>query len=214
MYSAIILAAGQGTRLNLGYNKVFYKISNNTVIEETIKKFSEANFFEKIIIVVRPDEKDNFLDLELKYNVVITEIDIKKDSRQDSVWCGLCLVKTEFVFIHDGARPYISTEKILELKKIVDNNHTNCALGVPLKDSIRKISGNKIVGNINRSYVIAMQTPQVANTKELFAAHINAQVNNINETDEVGLLLKMGYEVSYLEGEYENKKITTKDDLF
>ena len=111
-YSLILLCAGSGKRTALKYNKIFYKINNQTVYEMNISHFLEDNRCKQIIVVTKENEID---DIRTLVNDSRIEYVFGGKERQDSVYEGLQKVKENHVFIHDGARPYVSKQSINDL---------------------------------------------------------------------------------------------------
>ncbi len=209
--SVVIPAAGRGSRMNLGYNKMLHQIEGDTVLNHTIAKFAKFTEFTEIIIVINQSEELEIL--KSLPNDQRIKIAYGYGERQDSVAQGVKLATEEYVMVHDGARMYISEELINRTLKSLSSNQDAYVCAVKVKDSIRKVKNNKIVEVLNREELFAMQTPQIAKTKILKKIHNLAQNDQVNETDEVGLLNHYGYEVEIIEGDYSNIKITTIEDI-
>ena len=117
MNGVVIVAAGTGSRMNMGINKQFIKLEGKEIIAYTIEKFYNNSNIEDIVVVVKEDESDFFKKEILdKYNFKNIKIAYGGKERQDSVYNGLKLLdkKCHVVLIHDGARPFVSD-------KIIDN---------------------------------------------------------------------------------------------
>ncbi len=211
MFSLIITCAGNATRMNLGYNKMLYKYNDEYLFNKTLKPFLEFKEFRKIIITVNINDYDFFKENILNDSRI--KIVIGSNTRQSSIGEGLKYIDSEYILVHDGARCFISKQEIKNILNTCKNNQVSCALGVKTKDSLRKVIDNKVVDVLNREEIYAMQTPQACPTKLLKTLHKLAIEDNICETDEVGLLYHYGYNMTIVQGEYSNIKITTKDDL-
>lgn len=216
MNGVVIVAAGTGSRMNMGINKQFIKLEGKEIIAYTIEKFYNNSNIEDIVVVVKEDESEFFKKEILgKYNFRNIKIAYGGKERQDSVYNGLKLLdeKCDIVLIHDGARPFISD-------KIIDNciekakEHKAIVVGVPVKDTIKVIDNDKnIVDTPNRSVLWAVQTPQTFDYNILIDAYKDAFKNGFYGTDDAMLVERVGYKVKVVEGSYNNIKITTQEDL-
>lgn len=216
MNGVVIVAAGTGSRMNMGINKQFIKLEGKEIIAYTIEKFYNNSNIEDIVVVVKEDESDFFKKEILdKYNFKNIKIAYGGKERQDSVYNGLKLLdkKCHVVLIHDGARPFVSD-------KIIDNcieeakNHKAVVVGVPVKDTIKVIDKDKYIADTpNRSVLWAVQTPQTFDYNILIDAYKDAFKNGFYGTDDAMLVERIGYKVKMVEGSYNNIKITTQEDL-
>ena len=216
MNGVVIVAAGTGSRMNMGINKQFIKLEGKEIIAYTIEKFYNNSNIEDIVVVVKEDESEFFKKEILdKYNFKNVKIAYGGKERQDSVYNGLKLLdeKCDVVLIHDGARPFVS-DKIID--KIIEEakEHKAIVVGVPVKDTIKVIDNDKnIVDTPNRSVLWAVQTPQTFDYNILIDAYKDAFKNKFYGTDDAMLVERIGYKVKMLEGSYNNIKITTQEDL-
>ena len=216
MNGVVIVAAGTGSRMNMGINKQFIKLEGKEIIAYTIEKFYNNSNIEDIVVVVKEDEskkkKKEILD---KYNFKNVKIAYGGKERQDSVYNGLKLLdeKCDVVLIHDGARPFVS-DKIIDKSIEEAKEHKAIVVGVPVKDTIKVIDNDKnIVDTPNRSVLWAVQTPQTFDYNILIDAYKDAFKNKFYGTDDAMLVERIGYKVKMLEGSYNNIKITTQEDL-
>ena len=216
MNGVVIVAAGTGSRMNMGINKQFIKLEGKEIIAYTIEKFYNNSNIEDIVVVVKEDESEFFKKEILdKYNFKNIKIAYGGKERQDSVYNGLKSLdkKCDVVLIHDGARPFVSD-------KIIDNcieevkEHKAIVVGVPVKDTIKVIDNDKnIVDTPNRSVLWAVQTPQTFDYNILIDAYKDAFKSGFYGTDDAMLVERIGYKVKMVEGSYNNIKITTQEDL-
>ena len=216
MNGVVIVAAGTGSRMNMGINKQFIKIEGKEIIAYTIEKFYNNSNIEDIVVVVKEDESE-FLKKEIldKYNFKNIKIAYGGKERQDSVYNGLKLLdeKCDVVLIHDGARPFVS-DKIIDKSIEEAKEHKAIVVGVPVKDTIKVIDNDKnIVDTPNRNVLWAVQTPQTFDYNILIDAYKDAFKNKFYGTDDAMLVERIGYKVKMLEGSYNNIKITTQEDL-
>ena len=216
MNGVVIVAAGTGSRMNMGINKQFIKLEGKEIIAYTIEKFYNNSNIEDIVVVVKEDESEFFKKEILdKYNFKNVKIAYGGKERQDSVYNGLKLLdeKCDVVLIHDGARPFVS-DKIIDKSIEEAKEHKALVVGVPVKDTIKVIDNDKnIVDTPNRSVLWAVQTPQTFDYNILIDAYKDAFKNKFYGTDDAMLVERIGYKVKMLEGSYNNIKITTQEDL-
>ena len=216
MNGVVIVAAGTGSRMNMGINKQFIKLEGKEIIAYTIEKFYNNSNIEDIVVVVKEDESEFFKKEILdKYNFKNVKIAYGGKERQDSVYNGLKLLdeKCDVVLIHDGARPFVS-DKIIDKSIEEAKEHKAIVVGVPVKDTITVIDNDKnIVDTPNRSVLWAVQTPQTFDYNILIDAYKDAFKNKFYGTDDAMLVERIGYKVKMLEGSYNNIKITTQEDL-
>ena len=160
--TAIILAAGKGERMKIGYNKIFCKIKK-PIITHTIEAFENNKHISNIIVAANKNEIGLIKKLIAKYNFKkITTVIAGGKTRQESCYNAVMSIKkTGIVLIHDGARPFINqniiTESIKNAKK-----YGVCVVGVPVKDTIKLVKNNNFVDKtLDRSKLYSIQTPQV-----------------------------------------------------
>lgn len=210
-YSTVIVAAGKGTRANLGYNKIFYEIKGETVISKTISTFDNDIDCEEIIMVISLDDRAMFEQVLSSKKIVYIE---GGSTRQESVFKGLEIVKSDYVMIHDGARPYIDKKEIAKLKRTLQEDDA-CLLAVPVVDTIKIVKDGYVEYSPERSTCYAAQTPQCFKTDLIIECHKKATADGFVASDDAQLVETYGgnIRVKLVPGDYANKKITTKEDL-
>ncbi len=211
MYSVIVLCAGKGTRTGLDYNKMLYCFDNGyTVYEMTLNCFLQDEKCGQIIVVTQSFERNKFQQLINDNRIEF--VDGGKE-RQDSVYAGLKRVKYENVLIHDGARPYLKKQYIqllLDCLKV----HKACLLMVPCKDTIKEVKDGKIVQTLKRENLMQAQTPQAFHHELILNAYEKGIQACFQATDDAQMVEQFSEEDVYIIiGDYENKKITTREDL-
>lgn len=211
-YSAIILAAGKGSRTNLEYNKVFYQFSDGQVLLlKTLSPFLNDRSCRQIVIVTTEDEIASIQEMIKDTKITYT---YGGATRQESVYNGLQVVSNEFVMIHDGARCFISAHEIDECKKALEHNDA-CLLMVPVIDTIKKVVDGYVVYTPIRSELYAAQTPQCFKTKLIKECYQKAKKEGALASDDASLVeLYSDVKIKVVKGEYANKKVTTKEDLY
>ena len=216
MNGVVIVAAGTGSRMNMGINKQFIKLEGKEIIYYTIEKFYKNENIDDIVVVVKEEEAEFFRKEILdKYNFKNIKLAYGGKERQDSVYNGLKSLDKEcnIVLIHDGARPFVSNKII---NKSIEEAKENKAIvvGVPVKDTIKVIDNDKnIVDTPNRSLLWAVQTPQTFDYNLIIKSYEDAFKDGFYGTDDAMLVERIGYKVKMVEGSYNNIKITTQEDL-
>ncbi len=210
MNVSVILAAG-GSSTRFGKDKLIEKINNDEVIIYTLKKFYNILNINEIVIVTAKHLIEIVKDLTKDYkNVKVIE---GSTSRQKSVFNGLknVLKNTDYVIIHDGARPLIKEETIL---KCLNEAYISkaAAVGVKTTDTIKLTDDNlNIIKTIDRKCLYNIQTPQIFKYETILECH--KKLYDKDFTDDASMLEYLNIPVKIVEGEYSNIKITTKTDL-
>jgi len=213
MISALVLAAGSGSRMNLGYNKMLYQLDGEYLINKALKVFINHPDIQEIVVTVNQDDWD-------KMNEIITKDDCIKVvvgdvERYKSVYKGLQAISNEYVLIHDGARCFLERN---ELDKIIEATlkYQAAFLGVVSKDTIHLVNQEHLVyQTTNRQEMILAQTPQGFKTSLIKDCYDQLlQSNNQTITDDVSVALLYGdVQPYYVESSYSNIKVTTIEDL-
>jgi 2-C-methyl-D-erythritol 4-phosphate cytidylyltransferase len=208
---ALIVAGGNGSRMNSNIPKQFLLLKNKPVLYYSIKAFLEA-YDDINIVLVLPDEHiakgqeiiDGFFDSS---KIKITG---GGRTRFHSVQNGLSLINEEsIIFVHDGVRCLLSKDLIHRCYDAAVEFGTAVPV-VDSADSIRMItkSGNKIV---DRNKIKLVQTPQAFHSKILLPAFAIDYKEKF--TDEASVVEEFGIRINLIEGEKNNIKITTPRDL-
>lgn len=213
---AIIVCSGKGQRMGANLPKQFLKLKEKPIITHTIEKFEKCEMIDEIIIVVSKEYKEYFEnEIILKNNFKkISKIALGGKERLNSVYNGLVNIKDEnsIVLIHDGVRPFI---KIEHIKNIINETkkYKACVLGVKAKDTIKICQNNTIKQTPERENIWLAQTPQAFEFSIIKKAYEKAIENNFFGTDDASLVENIGIDIKMVLGDYENIKITTKEDL-
>lgn len=204
--NAIIPAGGTSSRFG-NKNKLLEKIYGKEVIKYTIDAFENSNVDEIIICA-----NINIIDelKEIFKNSPKVRIIEGGATRQESVFNGLNASECDYVLIHDGARPMISTDLV---NSAVEEVKTKKALTVATKtiDTIKEVIDGKIIRTIDRAKLYNTQTPQAFEYNLIKDAH--KKLYGQNFTDDAGMLEELGETVYILNGSYKNIKITTQNDI-
>lgn len=214
--SVIIAAAGNSTRYGTGNSKQFLLLEGVPVLIKSVQAFEQIDEVKEIIITARKQDFDFIESFLQQYNIKKVKSVVEGGAtRQDSIAAAVKKVseETEIIAVHDGARPLVSKETIIGvIEKAVEKGAAACA--VPVKDTIKIIdSSGKIVTTPDRASLRAVQTPQVFDFA-LYKEAIDKAVSESKQyTDDCQLIESMGHPVYLTDGDYENIKITTPDDL-
>lgn len=213
---AIIVAAGKGERISGNIPKQFVQIKKKPILAYTVEKFEKCELVDEIVLVV-PEDYMSFCS----YNVVdvyefkkIKRILCGGKERQDSVYQGLSALSenTDMVVIHDGVRPFVSTQKIRESIELCEKEKA-VILALPINETVKRVEDEYVLTTLNREKLWIAQTPQVFEYKLILNAYRKAIEDGFIGTDDSSLVERLGFKVKILEGEYENIKITTAEDL-
>ncbi len=212
--SAVIVSAGNSSRMG-GVNKQFLEINNIPVIAHTIKIFDDSDLIDEIVVVTRECDIENIKNLISQYNFKKVSAVVKGgETRQLSVYNGVINTseKADFVAIHDGARPLV-TEKVISDTLYKAFEFSAAATGVKVKDTVKEVNdSDDIVATPDRAYLRFIQTPQIFN-KSLYLDAVNTVENSKGFTDDCMLIEAYGKTVKFVDGDYENIKITTPEDV-
>lgn len=216
--TAIVLAAGQGKRMGTTVQKQYLEVAGKPILFYSLDVFQKTDFIDEIVLVVSEEQKE-YCKNEIvdKFNITkVHKIVAGGLERYHSVWNGLEEIEESgYVFIHDGARPFIS-EDILQRAYTAVQVEKACVVGMPVKDTIKIADGNEFAKETpNRKYVWMVQTPQVFKTSLIKKAYnMLLQQEIIEATDDAMAVEKMlGKQVKLIEGSYKNIKITTPEDM-
>lgn len=212
--SAIIVAGGSSSRIGGETTKQMTPILGVPVVARTVSVFESCKFINEIIIVAKKDEKDLYSSFIKSYGWKKVKAIVSGGAdRQESALNGFKAIsdKSDFVYIHDGARCLI-TEKM-----IASVGHTACIHGAAIAaqkatDTV-KISDGKKLSTPDRKKVWLAQTPQVFMTEMYRAAAYSAKKNGSVATDDASLVEALGFNIFPVDCGKENMKITTPCDF-
>lgn len=216
-YTAIILAAGNGSRMNTKVKKQYLQILGKPLLYYTLQAFEES-FVDEVILVVSQGEtpycRKQIVDF-YGFQKVAKIVEGGKE-RYHSVYEGLKAVKdADYVMIHDSARPFV-TDEILNRAKEGVEKYRACVVGMPVKDTIKIADENGYSKETpERKKVWMIQTPQCFEYALIREAYKELlQKDDCSVTDDAMVIEKIyGMPVKLIEGSYSNLKITTQEDL-
>jgi len=227
---AVLLAAGRGERFGGTENKIFRQIGARSVLERSVAVFANHSKIDGLLIVAGHDDADRVERLmrEAFPDQNIPVVNGGK-TRQESALMGLLAVREKWirdrhvqversiVLLHDAARCLVSPELITAMIHVIAEQHCGAAPAIPVTDTIRLTDedGRTVRKTLPRRRLVAMQTPQGADFDVMLrAASIAAEAETESGvTDDIELLMRIGYPVKLIKGEKNNIKITTPGDL-
>ncbi|MBQ2897314.1 MAG: 2-C-methyl-D-erythritol 4-phosphate cytidylyltransferase [Clostridia bacterium] len=214
--TVILAAAGCGSRMALGFNKIFLSIDEKPVIAYSLEMFETVDDIKNVIIVAAKDDIPLINDIvrEFKFRKVKNVI-CGGSTRQESILNGLVAVPadTDIVLTHDAARPLVTERMILELIKAADK-YEAATLGVYAIDTLKTVDDELFVtGTLNRSKIVNIQTPQAFKKDIIIKAHKEAIAAGFKGTDDCSLVEKIGVNVKVVLGERCNIKLTSPEDF-
>ena len=210
--SVILACAGSGNRMNLGYNKLRYEVSNMSIFEMTLSKFIRDDI-SQIIVTTNNDDLEFFKSKTKGFEKKIQFV-LGGKERSDSIFNALQSIDndTDYVIIHDGARPFV-TKQILDDAIETAIKYGSAITCISPVDSIRLIDGDS-TSTLDRDKVLLVQTPQIFKYDSILRAYALARKdNNLNYKDDASLYEHYIGKVYISNGSKDNIKITTKDDL-
>jgi 2-C-methyl-D-erythritol 4-phosphate cytidylyltransferase len=214
--TAIVPAAGGGTRLSSPTPKQYMPLGGTPVLARTLQALRHSRYVSRLILVVPPGH-------ELRCRSEILEpFDLDVDAlvpggedRQASVYAGLVLAgsETDLILVHDGARPFITPE-VIEGAVDAAAETGAAVVAIPVTDTIKVANpAGWVLESPERGRLWAAQTPQVFRVALLREAHTRALRDGFRSTDDSALVERLGHPVRLVPGSPENLKITTAADL-
>jgi len=216
--TAIVLAAGQGKRMNSKVQKQFLELGGKPLLYYSLKCFQDSGMIRDIILVTGAESvpfcKEEIVE---KYGLTkVTKVIPGGKERYDSVYEGLLSCEnSDFVLIHDGARPFITEEIIRRGIQGVEKTGA-CVIGMPSKDTVKIADTQGYVAETpERSSVWTIQTPQIFEYNLIREAHEKIRCRDMSAITDDAMVVEQetGVKIVLVEGSYKNLKITTPEDL-
>jgi 2-C-methyl-D-erythritol 4-phosphate cytidylyltransferase len=213
-YFALIPAAGVGARMGAGSPKQYIKIGGKPMLRHTLDAFLSSDLIAHTFVVVSPD--DPYIDA-VAPNHGVTILRCGGASRMESVRNGLAvlantLAPTDWVLVHDAARPGLNAELIEKLITTTGEHPVGGLLGLPVVDTVKRCIDGEACGTIPRSGLWLAQTPQMFRYK-LLAEALNAATDPNTITDDASAVEALGLTPKLVEGHPRNLKVTLPDDI-
>lgn len=214
--TAIVLAGGKGERMGQGQKKQYMPLDGHPLLSYSLKAFQESPV-DEIILVTNEEAYCREAILE-KYHIdKVKKIVPGGKERFESVYNALLVANdSNYVLIHDGARPFVTPEIILRCIREV-KVYKACVVGMPVKDTVKIVDRDGFASHTpERNYVYLVQTPQAFSYSLILKAYrkvIKDQVSGITD-DGMAVEYLQEKKVKLIEGSYQNIKITTPEDFF
>jgi len=216
MNSAVIVAAGQGTRMGPGVDKLFLEVAGRPVIAHTWQRFQDARCIDEIVLVVRDGMQSAFAGLAEQFTFTKPHrLVVGGAERQDSVWNGLAAISASagIVAIQDGARP-CTTEPLIAATIQAAEETGAAVAGQPVTDTVKETAdGKTITRNVDRARLWAVQTPQTFRVDVIRRALSEVRARRLHVTDDTAACELIGQPVRLVASRTPNPKVTTPADL-
>lgn len=205
--AAVIVAAGASVRM--GFDKLLYPVDGVPVFAKSLLAFDACDAVDSLVLVAGKN-RAQLLQALPPLHKPLTVVD-GGATRAQSVRCGVQAAQAQLLAVHDAARPFVSQPIILRTLQAAAQCGA-AAPAVPVKDTVKQTDADgRVIGTPPRSSLFAVQTPQ-AFTAEVYRAALETAWDE-TLTDDCALAERAGFTVQLVQGEYENYKITTRDDL-
>lgn len=214
--NAIVLAAGAGKRMGAAVPKQYLPLAGKPLMVYALEAF-QASAVNEIVLVVNAGEVE-FCKKEIvgKYGLTkVTSVIEGGNERYDSVYRGLQASVCDYVMIHDSARAFVTADVIARAMEAVLECDA-CVVGVPSKDTIKLADEHGMVAHTpKRDKVWVIQTPQCFSYPLILSAYEKLFENQVMGVTDDAMVVEMMTEtpVRLVQGDYENIKITTSEDL-
>ena len=216
-YTAIVLAAGSGKRMNSKVHKQYLIIQDRPVLYYSLKAFEDSAVDEIVLVVGKGEEKFCRKEIVDKYGISKVKAIVEGGKeRYHSVFEGLKQTSdADYVLIHDGARPFVNQDIIRRCMQEVQK-YQACVVGMPVKDTIKIADEEGYAKQTpDRKNVWMIQTPQTFSYALIYEAYEEMlKTEDTAITDDAMVLERIkGKKSKLIEGSYRNIKITTPEDL-
>ena len=214
--AAIILAAGNSTRMGGKINKQLYQINGVPVLAHTLMAYQKCALIHEIIVVTRPEDFEAVAEMRNRYGIKkLHHLVAGGATRQESAANGMRKVgeHIRYVAIADGARCLITPEQIAKVC-VFAYRHRAASAAHQISDTVKRTNSMGMTREtVDRTHLWQAQTPQIFHTSLYLAALYRAKKDKFEVTDDNSLIEHLGYRVKMVECGRENLKITTPDDL-
>jgi 2-C-methyl-D-erythritol 4-phosphate cytidylyltransferase len=210
---AVIVAAGRGERLGLDRPKAFAKLGGRPMLAESLERLDRSDWVESIVVAAPPDWEEPVILLaeELSCGKVVAAVP-GGETRAASVRAGLAEVEDEaaVVLVHDAARPLVPEDVVERLVTTLDEGWDGVVPGLPIRDTVKRVEGDRISGTVDRGELVVAQTPQAFVWPALRDA---VAAGDDDATDCAALVEARGGRVKVIAGDPRLVKITDRADL-
>ena len=216
MVSVVIVAAGKGTRMGPGVDKLFLEVAGRPVVEHSWRRIDAASVVDEIVIVVRDGMQGAFEELAVELSAAKPyRIVVGGKERQDSVANGIAALNpaAEIVAVHDGARPCVTAE-LIEATVAAAREGGAAVAAQRVSDTIKESDDGRLIsGHPERSRLWAVQTPQTFRVEVIRRALEETRRQNATITDDTAACEFIGQSVRLVESAKPNPKVTAPGDL-
>ena len=213
---AVILAAGNSTRMGGKINKQLFELNGIPVLAHTLMSYQKCPLIREIVVVTRPQDFNEVFEIAKKYGIKkLRKITAGGATRQESAKNGVNKLSEEikYVAIADGAR-CLTTPLQISHVCLKAYRHKAASAAHAVADSMKRSTPSGFVTEtVDREHLWAVQTPQIFHKALYQAAIFNAERTGFTATDDNALIEHLGYRIRLVECGYETLKITTKEDL-
>ena len=215
-YWVVVPAAGIGSRMGVNCPKQYLSLLGKTVLEHTLERLQSIPVVNNVHLALAADD-EFWPALACAQNENIIRVAGGRE-RADSVLNGLNALpaqakNTDWVLVHDAARPCVRTQEIIKLIETVADHPVGGILGVPVSDTLKQVSNAAIDKTIDRNPLWQAQTPQLFRVGLLRDCLQQALTERKIITDEASALEAYGYRPLMVQGRSDNIKITRQEDL-
>lgn len=216
--AALIVAAGRGVRAARGNSlipKQYWLIGGVPILARTIGAFANHQKVDEVVVVIHPDDTPLYAAAAQDFSDRLCPPVHGGPRRQDSVRAGLEALSPrppQHVLIHDAARPFADAALI---GRVIDSLalHPAALPGLPVTDSLKRVSGDRVMGTLDRDALWRAQTPQGFRFEAILAAHRAAAEEDTAFTDDAAIAEWFGLDVALVEGSEDNRKLTSAEDI-
>ena len=212
--SVVVVAAGSSERM--GSDKMLMTLGAKPVIIRTLMAFQQSPMVDDIVVVTRQEKIMGLADMIKLYDISkVTQVISGGATRMESALAGVSAVKegAKLIAIHDGARPLV-TQGVIRRVVEAANEHMAAVPAVPCVDTLKQVNQEGVViGSVDRSSVVRIQTPQVFDADLIKGALSRAVEKNLPLTDDCSAMEMMGVKTYVVEGDAGNIKLTEPDDM-
>lgn len=212
--SVVVVAAGSSERM--GSDKMLMTLGAKPVIIRTLMAFQQNPMVDDIVVVTRQEKIMGLADMIKLYDISkVTQVISGGATRMESALAGVSAVKegAKLIAIHDGARPLV-TQGVIRRVVEAANEHMAAVPAVPCVDTLKQVNQEGVViGSVDRSSVVRVQTPQVFDADLIKGALSRAVEKNLPLTDDCSAMEMMGVKTYVVEGDAGNIKLTEPDDM-
>jgi len=213
---AILAAAGRGDRLGLDRPKAFAPLNDRPLIAESLERLDASEWIEGIVVAAPPEwEEPCILVAEEVAAGKVAETVTGGESRSESVRAALAEVPEEaaVIVVHDAARPLVTDEMIERVVTALGDGWDGAVPGIPLADTVKRVDGEAVTETLDRTGLVAVQTPQAFVASSLRAALATLQQSVAKSPDCAALVEARGGRVRVVPGDRRLVKVTEPADL-